>query len=73
MKQLKIAGCLLNKLNMMQRMIGSLANYFDYDACADTLFNWDYTLGATGHVFRRIIPLRPLGIKGFSEWNGSFD
>ena len=38
---------------MKQKMMGSLFNYFDYDACAYALFNWDYTLGANGHVFRR--------------------
>ena len=27
---------------------------FDYEAFADSLFNWDYNMGANGHVFRRI-------------------
>ena len=54
MKQLKIAGRLLNKLNMMQRMIGSLAKDCDYEAYAVTTFNWDYSMGAKGVVFRRI-------------------
>ena len=38
----------------LDKMMGSLANYFDYDAYARELFNWDYNMGANGHVFRRI-------------------
>ena len=57
---------------MKQNMMGSLANYFDYEAFARELFNWDYNLGANGNVFRRICPLHPLCIKGFSERKGSF-
>ena len=53
-------------------MMGNLANYFDYEAFARELFNRDYTMGANGHVFRRIWPLHPLCIKGFSERRGSF-
>ncbi|MBD5176932.1 MAG: antirestriction protein ArdA [Bacteroidales bacterium] len=52
--ELRIAECLLNKRNMKQKMMGSLANYFDYEAFARELFNWDYNMGANGHVFRRI-------------------
>ena len=53
-------------------MTGSLANYLDYEAFARELFNWDYNMGANGNVFRRICPLHPLCIKGFSERKGSF-
>ena len=38
----------------LEKMMGSLANYFDYEAFARELFNWDYNMGANGHVFRRI-------------------
>ena len=38
----------------LKKMMGSLANYFDYEAFARELFNWDYNMGANGHVFRRI-------------------
>ena len=34
--------------------MGSLANYFDYEAFARALFDWDYTMGANGNVFRRV-------------------
>lgn len=39
---------------MSAAMMGSLANYFDHDAYADALFDWDNTMGANGHEFRRI-------------------
>ena len=38
----------------LEKMMGSLANYFDYEAFARELFNWDYTMGANNNVFRRI-------------------
>ena len=38
----------------LEKMMGSLANYFDYEAFADALFDWDYTMGANGNVFRRV-------------------
>ena len=38
----------------LEKMMGSLANYFDYEAFGRELFNWDYNMGANGHVFRRI-------------------
>ena len=38
----------------LEKMMGSLANYFDYEAYADALFDWDYNMGTNGHVFRRI-------------------
>ncbi|MBD5268163.1 MAG: antirestriction protein ArdA [Bacteroides sp.] len=44
----------MNKRNMKQNMMGSLANYFDYEAFARELFKWDYSMGADGNVFRRI-------------------
>ena len=52
--ELKSAEYLLNKLNMKQKMMGNLANYFDYEAFARELFNWDYNMGANNNVFRRI-------------------
>ena len=39
---------------MKQKMMGSLANYFDYEAFARALFDWDYTMRANGNVFRRV-------------------
>ena len=36
--ELKIAEYLLNKLNMKQKMMGNLANYFDYEAYGRALF-----------------------------------
>ena len=38
----------------LEKMMGSLANYFDYEAFARELFKWDYSMGADGNVFRRI-------------------
>ncbi|MBD5505637.1 MAG: antirestriction protein ArdA [Lachnospiraceae bacterium] len=38
----------------LEKMMGSLANYFDYEAFARELFDWDYTMGANGNVFRRV-------------------
>ncbi len=38
----------------LDKMMGSLANYFDYGAFGRELYNWDYTMGANGNVFRRI-------------------
>ena len=38
----------------LEKMMGSLANYFDYEAFARELFDWDYTMGANNNVFRRI-------------------
>jgi hypothetical protein len=35
-------------------MMGNLANYFDYEAFGRELLMWDYSMGANGHVFRRI-------------------
>lgn len=58
--ELEIAEYLLNKLNMKQKMMGSLANYLDYETFARELFDWDYTMGANGHVFRRVCPLSSL-------------
>ena len=53
-RELEIAEYLLNKLNMKQKMMGSLANYFDYEAFTRELINWNYNMQANGHVFRRI-------------------
>ncbi|MBD5230360.1 MAG: antirestriction protein ArdA [Bacteroidales bacterium] len=38
----------------LEKMMGNLANYFDYEAFGRELFMWDYSMGANGHVFRRI-------------------
>ena len=38
----------------LEEMMGSLANYFDYEHFADELFTWDYYMGTNGHVFSRI-------------------
>ncbi|MBD5258858.1 MAG: antirestriction protein ArdA [Barnesiella sp.] len=38
----------------LEKMMGNHANYFDYEAFARELFNWDYNMGANGHVFSRI-------------------
>lgn len=38
----------------LDKMMGSLANYFDYEAYGRELFMWDYNMGANGNVFRRI-------------------
>ena len=38
----------------LEKMMGILANYFDYEAFARALFDWDYTMGANGNVFRRV-------------------
>ncbi len=38
----------------LERTMGNLSNYFDYEAFGRDLFDWDYTMGANGHVFRRL-------------------
>ena len=38
----------------LERTMGDLSRYFDYDAFARDLFMWDYNMGANNHVFRRI-------------------
>ena len=38
----------------LEREMGDLARYFDYEAFARELFDWDYTMGANNNVFRRI-------------------
>ncbi len=38
----------------IEKMMGNLANYFDYEAFGRELLMWDYSMGANGHVFRRI-------------------
>lgn len=37
----------------LERTMGNLANYFDYEAFGRELFMWDYNMGANGNVFRR--------------------
>ncbi len=38
----------------IEKMMGSLANYFDYEAYARELFLYDYSMGANNNVFRRV-------------------
>lgn len=38
----------------LERSMGKLANYFDYEAFGRELFMWDYSMGANGNVFRRV-------------------
>ncbi|MBD5421679.1 MAG: antirestriction protein ArdA [Bacteroides sp.] len=38
----------------LEKMMGELAIYFDYEAFGHELFLWDYSIGANGHVFRRV-------------------
>lgn len=44
----------------LERSMGQLANYFDYEVFGRDLFMWDYTMGANGNVFRRVRPLSSL-------------
>ena len=38
----------------LEREMGDLSRYFDYDAFGRDLFDWDYNMGANNNVFRRI-------------------
>ena len=38
----------------LERQMGNLSQYFDYEAFARDLFMYDYTMGANGNVFRVI-------------------
>ena len=38
----------------IERTMGDLSRYFDYEAFGCDLFMWDYNMGANNHVFRRI-------------------
>lgn len=38
----------------LERTMGNLSQYFDYAAFGRELFMWDYSMGANGHVFRRV-------------------
>ena len=38
----------------LEKMMGNLANYFDYEAFARKLFMYDYKMGANNNVFRVI-------------------
>ena len=38
----------------LEKMMGSLANYFDYERFARELFMYDYQMGANNNVFRVI-------------------
>lgn len=37
----------------LERTMGNLANYFDFEAFGRELFMWDYNMGPNGNVFRR--------------------
>ena len=37
----------------LERTMGNLANYFDFEAFGRELFMWDYSMGPNGNVFRR--------------------
>ena len=49
-----VARHIVEECYNLEKMMGSLVNYFDYEAFARELFNWDYNMGANGHVFRRV-------------------
>ncbi len=38
----------------IEKMMGSLADYFDYERYGRELFMYDYNMGTNGNVFRRI-------------------
>lgn len=38
----------------LEKRMGDLSQYFDYEAFGRDLFMWDYNMGANNHVFRRI-------------------
>ena len=48
-----IADCEKIKADL-ERSMGDLARYFDYEAFARDLFMYDYSMGANNHVFRNI-------------------
>lgn len=61
----------------LERTMGNLAQYFDYEAFARELFMYDYTMGANNNVFRNICPRSSLSPSmafpqgkalGFIEW-----
>lgn len=39
--------------NYLERLMGDLSRYFNYEAFADELFAYDYAMGDNGYVFRR--------------------
>lgn len=44
----------VNEIYDLDRMMGGLSYYFDYEAYGRELFMYDYNMGANNHVFRRI-------------------
>jgi antirestriction protein len=38
----------------LDKSMGSLSQYFDYEAFGRDLFMYDYTMGANGNVFRNL-------------------
>ena len=45
---------IVNECYDLERIMGNLANFFDYEAFGRELFMYDYTMGANGNVFRNI-------------------
>ena len=45
---------IVNECYNLEKLMGDLSRYFDYEAFGHDLFMWDYNMGANNHVFRRI-------------------
>ena len=45
---------IVNECYNLEKLMGDLSRYFDYEAFGRDLFMWDYNMGANNHVFRRI-------------------
>ena len=48
-----VARHIIDECYDLERTMGNLANYFDYEAFGRELFMWDYNMGPNGNVFRR--------------------
>ena len=57
---------------MKQKMMGSLANYFDYEACARELFNWDYNMEQTVTFSVESVPSNPSASRAFPKGKAIF-
>jgi antirestriction protein len=44
---------IVNSCYDLERLMGDLSRYFNYEAFADELFAYDYAMGDNGYVFRR--------------------
>lgn len=44
---------IVNSCYDLDRLMGDLSRYFNYEAFADELFAYDYAMGDNGYVFRR--------------------